>query len=145
MGITFSATDIRATLDESSVVEYLWNLGKALADWLPEEGSVAAVKGVGASEQAVHALTEGLLLQGRDVVDAGSGDQAAAVAAVSTAQAAGGIYIGHDDLSGSEVLAFYDARGVIIAADTGLIEISQLAESGNFVPASQKGEVANLS
>jgi phosphomannomutase len=40
MGNTFSAYDIRGRIEESLTVEYTWTVGKAFADWLPEQGSV---------------------------------------------------------------------------------------------------------
>ncbi len=141
MGTIFSMSDIRGRADDSLTTEYVWNIGKALADWLPEQGYIVIVKGEAANESTVHAFVEGVLLQGRNVVDAGLGDQQTLVAQIGDRQAAGGVLFTHDALQDSEVIAFTDARGASITTDSGLTELGQLAEAGNFEPAATKGQV----
>lgn len=99
------------------------------------------VRAADANGTTVHALTEGLLLQGRDVLDAGAGDQQLTIGVIRDKSAAGGVLIAHDSLQGIEIITLLDAHGATITADTGLESLDQLIEAGNFVPASEKGEV----
>lgn len=133
--------DIRGRADDSLTTEYAWNVGKAFAEWLPEEGVVVMARSVNANETTAHAVVEGVLLQGRNVVDAGQADQLTVVSAIGDQKAAGGIVVSHDDLQGLEVIELFNAQGVSITAETGLTEIGQLVEAGNFVPAAEKGEI----
>lgn len=139
MGTIFSAYDIRGRAGQSLTVEYAWTVGKAFAEWLPEGGDVVVVKGAGADESLTHALTEGLLLQGRNVIDAGEGDQQTATDTIRDAQASGGVIIAHDALQDIEIISLIDAAGVMVTEDRGLSEVEQLIEAGNFLPASEKG------
>ena len=72
--------DIRGTNDTGLTTEYSWNVGKAVADWLPTAGNVVVLY-VPAGLSTAQAIIEGLRLQGRSVVDGGVGDRDAAVAA----------------------------------------------------------------
>lgn len=141
MGTIFSLSDIRGRADDSLTTEYVWNIGKAFAEWLSDQGDVVIVKGEGANEATAHAFIEGMLLQGRNIIDAGQGDQQILAGHINDKQAAGGVLITHDALQDSEVIAFTDARGVIITTDNGLTELSQFAEAGNFEPAVTKGTI----
>ena len=87
----------------------------------------------------VHGLTEGILLQGRDVVSCGTGDTQAVVNAISEHGAVGGALVGHDDVQNLETIALFDAHGTAVSAETGLADINQLVDSGNFLPAAEKG------
>lgn len=140
----FSMNDIRGHADDSLTTEYVWNAGKALAEWLPEDGDLVIVKAQGAHEATAHALVEGALLQGRDVVDAGTGDRQKLIETIGDQQAAGGALVSHDDLQNLEVVELFDGRGVAITADIGLAEIDELVEAGNFVPAATKGNQKTL-
>lgn len=136
--------NIRGHADDSLTTEYVWNVGKGLAEWLPEEGDILVIKSEDAHSPSVHALVEGILLQGRNVEDLGTGDQHALVSNIGDKQAAGGVFIRHDGLQNLEIIELYDARGVLITADNGLTEIGELVEAGNFVPAATKGELKML-
>lgn len=141
MGNIFSAYDIRGRIGESLTTDYVWNVGKAFAEWLPDEGPVVLATRDDTNKSIAHAFTEGLLLQGRDVIDTGTENQQGLIAILRDGQAAGGVIVTHDALQGIEVITLLDSGGVGITAELGLTEIDQLVESGNFVPASQKGEL----
>ncbi len=141
MGITFSTNDIRGRADDTLTTEHAWNVGKAAAEWLPEQGSIVVVRSADANESTVHALIEGLLLQGRNVIDGGQGDQQAVVTAIGDKQAAGGVLITHDQLQNIEIITLFDALGSTVTAETGLAEIDQLVDAGNFIPATEKGSI----
>lgn len=137
-------SDIRGRADDSLTTEYVWNIGKAFAEWLPDQGDVVVTRGQDANQVTVHAFVEGVLLQGRNVIDGGQGDQQVLAGYISDKQAAGGVLITHDALQDSEVIAFADARGTMLLTDSGLTELGQLAEAGNFEPAPEKGTVTTV-
>ncbi len=145
MAIMFSNEDFRGRVDESLSAEVAWNIGKAFADWLPEEGAVAVVEAAGAHRPTTHAVIEGLLLQGRDVVAHSGGDQTVVANTVADGKAVGGVFVSHNDLQNIEIIALYDGQGIIVTSDRGLGEISAMVEAGNFVPAVEKGATSTLS
>lgn len=139
MSTVFSTQDIRGKFNDSLTTEYAWNVGKAFAEWLTEEGMIVIVRSETSNQSVVHAVIEGLLLQGRNVIDAGIGDWQLVVNTMSDKTAVGGVMISHDTLQGDEVIALFAAQGVAITTDNGLAEIGQLVEAANFDPATQKG------
>ena len=134
----FSATDIRGSVGESLTTEYIWNAGKAFAEWLPDEGPIVvqATEGDGTA----HALIEGLLLQGRNVLQVAVGDQVALTTAIADNQAAGGAAVQYEPTQNLAVITLFDRQGAAIIGES-LGEVSQLAEAGNAVPAPEKGEI----
>lgn len=143
MSTIFSTNDFRGRADESLDAETAWNIGKAFAEWLPDDGSVVIVEAAGAHQPTAHAVTEGVLLQGRNVVVA-AGDQATIINAIADNKAIGGVLVSHDQLQGIEMIALYDTRGVALTSERGLDEVSAMVEAGNFVPMSEKGTVTPL-
>lgn len=143
MSTIFSNYDIRGRLDDSMSKEYVWNIGKALAEWLPFDGTVAVVSAQGADDAIIKSFIEGLRLQGRHVIDGGVGDQQTLSQINIGSKTAGGALISHDPLQDVEVVALYQENDVSITAETGLQQITELAESGNFVPAAVKGELTS--
>lgn len=139
MGTIFSSTDIRGHIGEPDTTEYIWNAGKAFAEWLPEGGDVVVLKTQTVDAGTAHAFVEGLLLQGRAVTDAGMGDQTAVVNAIGETKAVGGALMDCDTAQNLVVITLFDANTALITAETGLTEINQLIESGNFLPAAEKG------
>lgn len=140
----FSGFDIRGRFGETLTVEYVWNVGKALADWLPQDGNIIVVSGQNANPQVVKAVTEGVRLQGRSVVDAGEGDKATLIHAAGETPTAGAILVGHDGLESLETIELFHDTIAPITSDTGLSEIAALVEAGNFVPAATKGDLVVL-
>lgn len=137
----FSNTDIRGSVGETLTTEYIWNAGKAFAEWLPDEGSI--VVQTAETDGAAHALIEGLLLQGRDVLQVAAGDPVALTTAITDNQAAGGAVVQYEPTQNLAVITLFDRQGTaIIGASLG--EISQLAEAGNVVPAPEKGKLGSV-
>ncbi len=134
---------ICGTSAEGLTIEYAWNAGKAIADWLPTAGNVVVVYVVTQHELA-SAVIEGLRLQGRAVVDGGTGDKDAAIAYIKTSGLSGGVVVGFDEMNNRPTIEVYldDTRRT--EYDTGLQEIAQLIEAGNFVPAAVKGELTAI-
>lgn len=139
----FTKYDVRGEAESGATLEIAWNTGKALADWLPTSGDVVVVRAEGANEQMVHGLVEGLTLQGRDVVDGGHGDKASLQRLIMTGYS-GGALAGFDTISKVATLELYKEDGSLIDGATGLQELEQLVEAGNFVPAATKGAVRSV-
>lgn len=140
----FSGFDIRGRLGDTLTKEYVWNVGKALADWLPTDGRVVVMAGENANPDVIEALIEGVRLQGRPVINAGQGSRAVLVHLSGTTEAAGGVLITHDDLENLEILELYQGNMTPITNDNGLSEIAALIEAGNFVPSASKGDVTSI-
>ncbi len=141
---TFTAYDIRAKLQDGVSLEFAWNVGRALAEWLTTTGTVAVARGQGANEELVGAVIEGLRLQGRDVCDAGSRDKEAVVALVQAAGYSGAVLVAHDQLTNEVTIELYKEEGHLVDSETGLHELKDLMDAGNFVPAAIKGDVTTL-
>ena len=144
MGTIFSTDDIRGRLGDGVTVEYAWNIGKAFSEWLPDQGTIAIVRSENANQEIIHALIEGMLLQGRDVVDARVGGRDKVADVQYSATPLGIVLVGHDDAQDIETIALFDESGVIVPADNGLDDIKNSAESGNFLPAVEKGKLVTL-
>lgn len=138
-----SAYDIRGTEETGLTVECAWNVGKALADWLPTTGGVAVVYKP-TQEHIAHAVIEGLRLQGRNVVDGGNGTKERAVAYVKSAGLSGAAVIGFDEMEKVTTIELYQEDARLIDSENGLKEIREVVVAGNFVPAATKGELTHL-
>ena len=135
--------DIRGTEATGLTVECAWNVGKALADWLPTMGNVAVTHHPEVHSIA-NAIIEGLRLQGRNVVDAGHGGKEAVKTYITTAGMSGGVVVDFDELENVTVIELYREDAKLILAEDGLREIRELILAGNFVPAATKGELTQL-
>lgn len=135
--------DIRGTHTVPITVEYAWNIGRALSDWLPTDGRILVAWRQ--SQQALGTgLIEGIRLQGRSVISAGQITQAAAIDAMEKLDAAGGAIVSYDDQEGVATIELYQAAARAIDQAAGLQDITALAASGNFIPAAQKGALTHL-
>lgn len=138
-----AAYDIRGTEENGLNVECAWNVGKAVADWLPTTGSVV-VMGGDAVRPLADAAIEGLRLQGRDTIDGRAGDKEAVRQYVINGGLSGGILVGYDDLEQVNTIEIYQQDGKLVDSETGLHQIRDLVEAGNFVPSATKGELKAL-
>lgn len=138
-----SAFDIRGTEETGLTIECAWNVGKALAEFLPTMGGVCVMAG---DDQAdlKRGVVEGLRLQGRAVVDAGSGSKDLALSLVKTARLSGAVIIGYDELEKMTTIELYQQEARLIDSQTGLQAIRELVIAGNFVPAAVKGELTAI-
>jgi phosphomannomutase len=135
--------DIRGTEETGLTVECAWNVGKAVADWLPLTGGVVVT--YDSSQKAIaDAVIEGLRLQGRPVVDGGNGNKETAKSYIKTAKLPGAVVIGFDDLEKVITIELYQHEAKLISGQSGLNDIRALVEAGNFVPAVVKGELTHL-
>lgn len=138
-----SAYDIRGTKETGLTVECAWNVGKALADWLPTDGSVAVVS-IPRQENLARAVIEGLRLQGRDAIDARNSNKDFLLSYIITGGLSGAVMVGFDELEKVSTIELYDDQAKLIDSESGLKEIRQLVEAGNFVPAVLKGRLTSL-
>jgi len=138
-----TAYDIRGTEATGLTVECAWNVGKALADWLPTMGNVVVAYHPD-QHPIAHAIVEGLRLQGRGVVDAGHGGKEAVKSYITTAGMSGGVAVDFDDLEKVIVIELYREDAKLVTAEDGLHDIHELVVAGNFVPAVTKGELTQL-
>lgn len=141
----FSGFDIRGRFGETLTVEYVWNVGKALSDWLPQDGKIVVIKSAQANPTVVNAVIEGIRLQGRPVLDAGTGNKQQLMELEAGSNTAGAVVIGHDDLENLETIELFREDMTAIVSDSGLSEIAALVEAGNFVPAAAKGDLTTIS
>jgi len=135
-----SAYDIRGTKQTGLTVECAWNVGKALADWLPT-GDGVAVSYLPAQEKVANAVIEGLRLQGRNVVKVKGGDKDFVSSYITTGGLSGAAMVGFDELEKVITIELYQEDAKLIDSETGLQDIRQLVGAGNFVPAALKGEL----
>lgn len=140
----FKGMDIRGAAGETLTVETVWNVGKALADWLSTTGSVAVIESETADQELLNACVEGLRLMGRDVVKLGHGGKIALTEAIIHEGHSGGVLFSHDDLSNEVVIELYREEGKLIDSETGLNDIAVLVDAGNFVPAAVKGDLTAI-
>lgn len=138
-----SAFDIRGTEETGLTVECAWNVGKALADWLPTAGNVA-VTYLPTQERIANAVIEGLRLQGRNVVNGGSGDREAAKTLIASGGLSGAAVVGYDEAEKVITIELYRENGKLIDSETGLQEIREVVQAGNFVPAAAKGDLLKM-
>lgn len=139
-----SAYDIRGTEATGLTMECVWNIGKAVADWLPTDGRVM-VAGSATQTKLINAAIEGLRLQGRAVLEAGELTKEQTIERVTADHLSGAILIGHDELEQVITVEIYQHEGRLVTSETGLKTLRELVQAGNFVPAATKGDVTSLS
>ncbi len=141
MSTIFSTYDIRGRAGDTLSAEQAWNVGKAFAEWLPENGAIVVTKTPETNETILHALIEGMLLQGRDILDGGDGDKESLTSYLNEEKAVGGVYVRHEAADNLEIITLLDRSGVDVTDQNGLTQISQMVMSGNLPPANVKGSV----
>lgn len=135
--------DIRGTEATGLSVEYTWNIGKAFADWLPTDGRVL-VTTTPTQEMIATAIIEGLRLQGRAVIGAGQLSKEQIIERVTSDHLSGAVLVSFDELEQVSVIELYQHDSHLITSETGLLDLLNLAQAGNFVPAAVKGELTAL-
>jgi len=135
--------DIRGTEETGLTVELAWDMGKALAEWLPGDSGVA-VAYVQSQEHVADAVIEGLRLQGRAVVSSGVTDVATTKKFALEHNLAAVVVIDFDEATQVTTIELYGEGGKLIDGAGGLGEVLELAKAGNFVPAPDKGELTGL-
>lgn len=141
---TFTDNDIRGVLTAGESLDFAWNVGRALSDWLQDDGTVAIMRKEEASETLVGALIEGMRLQGRTVCDAIRGEAEAMRALITSGRYAGGVLVGLDSATNQVTIELFEEEGKLIDSQSGLSDIEMMIESGNMTPSNNKGELVQL-
>jgi phosphomannomutase len=133
----FKAYDVRGTVGSELNATVANNIGKALADWLPNEGAVAVGRDMRPdSAELAAAVTEGLRTQGRDVIDIGEVTSDMIYFAVGSLKLAGGAMITASHNPGKDngiKLCREEARP--IGLESGLDQVRDNVLAENFKPA----------
>jgi phosphomannomutase len=135
--------DIRGTTEIGLTIEDAWNIGKAVADWLPTAGNVIVVSYT-MEQELTPAIIEGLRLQGRNAIDGGVGSVADAIVHIQAGGLSGAVVVGFDQAANVTTIELYQEEGRRIENETGLKELAELVNGGNFVPAAVKGELTAI-
>jgi len=142
----FKAYDIRGKVGTELTVALAENIGRAIAQWLPNEGAVAVGRDMRPdSEELAQAMIKGLRAGGRDVQDVGLISSDMIYFAVASQNLAGGAMItaSHNpgEYNGIKICR-EEARPV--GLESGLDEIRDLALAGTFAGAAVPGMLTKM-
>jgi phosphomannomutase len=144
----FKAYDVRGKVGSELNDEICNNIGKAFADWLPQEGIVAVGHDMRPdSSQLASQLIEGLRAQGRDVWDIGQVTSDMIYFAVGKWDLAGGAVVTASHNPGEyNGIKLYRDKVTPVGLDSGLDKIRDAVANQAFKPAaSQMGSVEKRS
>ncbi len=141
----FKAYDVRGKVGSELTSEVVQKIGKAMADWLPNEGPVAVGRDMRPdSAKLAAALIEGLLTQGREVWDIGEVTSDMIYFSVGHFGLAGGAMITASHNPGEyNGIKFCREEAKPIGEESGLLEIRDLAMTGIFKQGVDKGVIQN--
>jgi phosphomannomutase len=141
----FKAYDIRGKVPAELTPEVAKAVGRALADFLPE-GRVAVGRDMRPdSEGLANSIAEGLMEQGREVVDIGQITSDMMYFAVGSNDFAGGAMVTASHNPGEYNGIKLTAKGVKpIGEETGLIDIKQAIISDEYKSSSGSGSKAEM-
>jgi phosphomannomutase len=138
----FKAYDIRGKVGSELNPEVVANIGKAFANWLPNEGAVAVGRDMRPdSAELADAMIAGIQAQGRDVIDIGEVTSDMIYFAVGHLNLAGGAMI-----TASHNPGIYNGIKICreqaqpIGIESGLAEVRDAALSGQFQAAATPGQ-----
>ena len=139
----FKAYDIRGKVGTELTPDVVRQVGKALANWLPEKGSIAVGRDMRPdSAELAQAMIEGLTSQGFDVWDIGEVTSDMIYFAVGANGLAGGVMITASHNPGEyNGIKFCREEAKPIGQDSGLFEIRDQAGSQTYEDAPTKGKV----
>jgi phosphomannomutase len=139
----FKAYDIRGKVGSELSAEVCDRIGRALANWLPNEGIVAVGRDMRPdSAELAAALIKGLRTQGREVWDIGEVTSDVIYFAVGNFKLAGGAMITASHNPGEyNGIKFCREEAKPIGEESGLFEIRDLAIANKFTPAEAQGSV----
>lgn len=138
----FKAYDIRGKVDSELKPEIIKNVGKAFADWLPNDGSVAVGRDMRPdSKELAEALMQGLQAQGRTIIDIGEVTSDMIYFAVGSLKLAGGAMVtaSHNPGEYNGIKLCRD-EAKPVGVESGLLEIRDAAHANSFKPATQAGK-----
>lgn len=135
----FKAYDVRGKVGSELNAQVAESIGKAVADWLPEVGSVAVGRDMRPdSAELAQAIINGLRTQGRSVVDIGQVTSDMIYFAVGSHKLAGGIMITASHNPGEyNGIKFCREDAKPIGQETGLFDIRDAVANGDFKTAAE--------
>lgn len=140
----FKAYDIRGKVGSELTNQLALSVGRAFADWLPNEGAVAVGRDMRPdSAELAAAVIAGLRQQGRDVIDIGEVTSDMIYFAVGHLQLAGGAMVTASHNPGEYngiKLCREEARPV--GLETGLAEVRDSALDAVFKPVEKTGALS---
>ena len=136
----FKPYDIRGRIPVQLNEDIAYRIGRAYAAWLKPKNVVVGYDIRLTSESLCNSLSEGLLDAGVDVINIGQCGTEEIYFATSHLQTSGGIVVtaSHNpkDYNGMKLVR-EDSKP--ISGDTGLNEIKDIAEAGDFAPIARRG------
>lgn len=142
----FGAYDIRGKVPRELTAELATKIGRALADYIPP-GEVAVGRDMRPdSGELAQRVIDGLIKQGRKVIDLGQITSDMMYFAVGNYGYAGGAMITASHNPGEYNGLKLTSKGVVpITADAGLTQIKQAIIDDNYKPVQTEGSVAKKS
>lgn len=139
----FKAYDVRGKVGSELNAEVVEKIGRAFADWLPENGPVAVGRDMRPdSQELAEAIIKGLTAQGRDVWDLGEITSDMIYFAVGANSLAGGVMITASHNPGEyNGIKFCRDEAQGVSEDTGLKDIEKAAEKESFKKVAESGQV----
>ncbi|MBC7581325.1 phosphomannomutase/phosphoglucomutase [Aeromicrobium sp.] len=139
----FKAYDVRGKVGSELTPAVTNSIGKAMADWLPNDGPVAVGRDMRPdSAELADAIIEGLQTQGRDVVDIGQVTSDMIYFAVGDLKLAGGLMVTASHNPGEyNGIKLCREEAKPIGQETGLFDIRDAVLSDTFKP---KAEVPGV-
>ena len=141
----FKAYDIRGKLGEQLNTDVAYRVGRAFAQHTKAKTVVVGGDIRLTSEELKHALAEGLMAGGTNVIDLGLAGTEHIYFATSHLQCDGGIVVtaSHNpiDYNGMKLVR---ENSKPISGDTGLFDIQALAEKNNFVNVDTQGTLTTV-
>ncbi len=136
----FKPYDIRGRIPDQLNEDIAYRIGRAYAAWLKPKNVVVGYDIRLTSESLCNSLSKGLLDAGVDVINIGQCGTEEIYFATSHLKTSGGIVVtaSHNpkDYNGMKLVR-EDSKP--ISGDTGLNEIKDIAEAGDFAPIAQRG------
>jgi phosphomannomutase len=136
----FKSYDIRGKVGTQLTPEFVKDIGRTFADWLPTDGIVAVGHDMRPdSKKLSEAFMDGLQAQGYDVWDIGLVTSDMIYFAVGKYDLAGGAVITASHNKGDDNgIKLYRDKVVAVGLDAGLAEIRDLVLAKNFKPEAEK-------
>lgn len=136
----FKAYDVRGKVGTELTPDVTRNIGRAFADWLPNEGSVAVGRDMRPdSAELADALIKGLQEQGRDVINIGQVTSDMIYFATGHYNLAGGVVITASHNPGEyNGIKFCGEGAKAVGQESGLFEVRDIVLNQSFKSAAEQ-------
>jgi phosphomannomutase len=139
----FKAYDVRGKVGSELTPEVANKIGRAFADWLPNEGTVAVGRDMRPdSQELASALIEGLRAQGRDIWDIGEVTSEMIYFATGKHGLAGGVVVTASHNPGAyNGIKFCREGAKPVGEESGLFQVRDLVIKDSFTVADKPGSL----